>query len=144
LGTLAERLSRCVMLVKFDGATADDILRGFKRRLQFIPESLRKTMACDPGCEMRKRQLLSAALKMDIDLCEPRNPWQRCSNENANGVIREYLPEGTDLSQVSQQQLTSIERSANNRTRKTLNVPSPAEVFTRWTSDLTRGVAPQA
>jgi IS30 family transposase len=143
VGTLVERLSRYVMLVKLDGATADDILRGFKRRLQSIPESLRKTMTYDQGSEMSKHQILSAALKMDIYFCEPRSPWQRGSNENANGLIREYLPKGTDLSQVSQQQLTAIEHSLNNRPRKILNFHSPAEVFTQLTSDLIRGVAPQ-
>jgi IS30 family transposase len=143
VGTLVERLSRYVMLVKLDGATADDILRGFKRRLQSIPESLRKTMTYDQGSEMSKHQILSAALKMDIFFCEPRSPWQRGSNENANGLIREYLPKGTDLSQVSQQQLTAIEHSLNNRPRKILNFHSPAEVFTQLTSDLIRGVALQ-
>ena len=143
VGTLVERLSRYVMLVKLDGATADDILRGFKRRLRSIPESLRKTMTYDQGSEMSKHQTLSAALKMDIYFCEPRSPWQRGSNENANGLIREYLPKGTDLSQVSQQQLTAIEHSLNNRPRKILNFHSPAEVFTQLTSDLIRGVALQ-
>ena len=143
VGTLVERLSRYVMLVKLDGATADDILRGFKRRLQSIPESLRKTMTYDQGREMSKHEILSAALKMDIFFCEPRSPWQRGSNENANGLLREYLPKGTDLSQVSQQQLTAIEHSLNNRPRKILNFHSPAEVFAQLTSDLIRGVALQ-
>lgn len=143
VGTLVERLSRYVMLVKLDGATADDILRGFKRRLQSIPESLRKTMTYDQGREMSKHETLSAALKMHIFFCEPRSPWQRGSNENANGLLREYLPKGTDLSQVSQQQLTAIEHSLNNRPRKILNFHSPAEVFDQLTSDLIRGVALQ-
>src|SRR3990167_4729524 len=143
VGTLVERLSRYVMLVKLDSATAEDILQGFKRRLQTVPESLRKTMTYDQGREMSKHQDLSAALKMDIYFCDPRSPWQRGSNENANGLIREYLPKGTDLSQVSQQQLTAIEHSLNNRPRKILNFHSPAEVFTQLTSDLIRGVALQ-
>lgn len=143
VGTLVERLSRYVMLVKLDGATADDILHGFKRRLRCIPESLRKTMTYDQGREMSKHQALSAALNMDIFFCEARSPWQRGSNENANGLIREYLPKGTDLSQVTQQQLTAIELSLNNRPRKILNFHSPAEVFAQLTSDLVRGVALQ-
>jgi transposase, IS30 family len=143
VGTLVERLSRYVMLVKLDGATAEDILHGFKRRLQSVPESLRKTMTYDQGREMSKHQTLSAELNMDIFFCDPRSPWQRGSNENANGLIREYLPKGTDLSQVSQQQLTAIEHSLNNRPRKILNFHSPAEVFSQLTSDLVRGVALQ-
>lgn len=143
VGTLVERLSRYVMLVKLDGATADDILHAFKRRMQRIPESLRKTLTYDQGREMSKHQALSAALNIDIYFCNPRSPWQRGSNENANGLIREYLPKGTDLSQVTQQQLTAIEHSLNNRPRKILNFHSPAEVFTQLTSDLVRGVALQ-
>ncbi len=143
VGTLVERLSRYVMLVKLDGATAEDILHGFKRRLQSIPESLRKTMTYDQGREMSKHQILSAELNMDIYFCDPRSPWQRGSNENANGLIREYLPKGTDLSQVSQQQLTAIEHSLNHRPRKILNFHSPAEVFDQLTSNLIRGVALQ-
>jgi IS30 family transposase len=143
VGTLVERLSRYVMLVKLDGATAEDILHGFKRRLQSIPESLRKTMTYDQGREMSKHQTLSAELNMDIYFCDPRSPWQRGSNENANGLIREYLPKGTDLSLISQQQLTAIEHSLNNRPRKILNFHSPAEVFNQLTSDLIRGVALQ-
>ena len=92
---------------------------------------------------MSKHQALSAALNMDIFFCEARSPWQRGSNENANGLIREYLPKGTDLSQVTQQQLTAIELSLNNRPRKILNFHSPAEVFAQLTSDLVRGVALQ-
>jgi transposase, IS30 family len=78
-----------------------------------------------------------------IYFCDPHSPWQRGSNENANGLLREYLPKGTDLSQVSQQQLTAIEHSLNNRPRKILNFHSPAEVFDQLTSDLIRGVALQ-
>lgn len=143
VGTLVERLSRYVMLVKLDGASADDILHGFKRRLRSVPESLRKTMTYDQGREMSKHQILSAELNMDIYFCDPRSPWQRGSNENANGLLREYLPKGTDLSQVTQQQLTAIEHSLNNRPRKILNFHSPAEVFALLTSDLIRGVALQ-
>jgi IS30 family transposase len=143
VGTIVERLSRYVMLVKLDGATAEDILQGFKRRLQSVPESLRKTLTYDQGREMSKHQSLSAALNIDIFFCDPRSPWQRGSNENANGLLREYLPKGTDLSQVSQQQLTAIEHSLNNRPRKILNFFSPAEVFSQLTSDLVRGVALQ-
>jgi transposase, IS30 family len=143
VGTIVERISRFVMLVKLDGATAQDILEGFKRRLKTVPESLRKTMTYDQGREMSMHQTLSADLKMDIYFCDPHSPWQRGSNENANGLLREYLPKGTDLSQVSQQQLTAIEHSLNNRPRKILNFHSPQEVFSKLSSDFILGVALQ-
>ena len=143
VGTIVERISRFVMLVKLDGATGQDILKGFKRRLKRVPESLRKTMTYDQGCEMSLHETLSAKLHMDIYFCDPHSPWQRGSNENANGLIREYLPKGMDLSHVTQQQLTAIEQSLNNRPRKILNFHSPEEVFSKLTSDFILGVALQ-
>jgi len=144
VGTLVERLSRYVMLVKLDGNTAEDILKGFKRRLKSIPESLRKTMTYDQGSEMALHEKLSADLHMDIFFCDPHSPWQRGSNENANGLVREFLPKGMDLSNVTHQELTAIEHALNNRPRKILNFHSPQEVFSMLTLDLVRGVALQA
>ena len=144
VGTLVERLSRYVMLVKLDGNTAEEVLKGFTRRLKSVPESLRKTMTYDQGSEMALHEKLSANLHMDIFFCDPHSPWQRGSNENANGLVREYLPKGMDLSNVTHQELTAIEHSLNNRPRKILNFHSPQEVFSMLTSDLIRGVALQA
>jgi IS30 family transposase len=141
VGTLVERLSRYVMLVKLEGNTAEDILNGFRRRLKSVPESLRKTMTYDQGSEMAMHEKLSADLNMDIFFCDPHSPWQRGSNENANGLVREYLPKGMDLSNVSHQELTAIETSINGRPRKILNWHTPQEVFSMLTLDLVRGVA---
>jgi IS30 family transposase len=143
VGTLVERISRYVMLVKLDGNTAEDVLDGFKRRLKSVPESLRKTMTYDQGSEMALHETLSAQLKMDIFFCDPHSPWQRGSNENANGLVREYLPKGMDLSKISHQQLTAIEHSLNHRPRRILNYHSPHEVFSSLTADFILGVALQ-
>lgn len=143
VGTLVERLSRYTMLVKLDGNTAQDVLEGFKRRLKSIPESLRKTMTYDQGTEMALHEKLSAQLNMDIYFCDPHSPWQRGSNENANGLVREFLPKGMDLSQVSHQQLTAIEHALNHRPRKILNFHSPHEVFSQLTANHIAGVALQ-
>ncbi len=144
VGTLVERTSRYVMLVKLDGGCADDILEGFTRRLKGIPESLRKTMTYDQGSEMALHEKLSAKLHLDVFFCDPHSPWQRGSNENANGLIREYLPKGIDLGQISHQELTAIEHSLNHRPRKILDFQSPHEVFSKLTLDLVAGVALQA
>ena len=144
VGTLVERTSRYVMLVKLDGGCATDILDGFKRRLKSIPESLRKTMTYDQGSEMALHETLSVKLNMDIFFCDPHSPWQRGSNENANGLIREFLPKGMDLSLVTHQQLTSIEHALNHRPRKILGFESPHEVFSRLSSHFIAGVALQA
>lgn len=144
VGTLVERLSRYTMLVKLDGNTAQDVLEGFKRRLKSIPESLRKTMTYDQGSEMALHETLSAQLNMDIYFCDPHSPWQRGSNENANGLVREFLPKGMNLSQDNHQQLTAIEHMPNHRPRKILNFYSPHEVFSELTADVIAGVALQA
>ena len=99
MGTRLERISRFTMRVKLDG---------FRRRLKSVPLGLRKTMTCDQGSELALHQQLSAALKIDIDFCDAHSPWQRGANENTNGLVREFLPKGMDLSQVSHQQLTHI------------------------------------
>ena len=129
VGTLVERTSRRVMLVKLNNGTAPEVLEGFTRRLKAIPKNLRKTMTYDQGCEMAIHQTLSKRLDMPIFFCDPHSPWQRGSNENMNGLIRQYLPKGTDLSNISHQQLAAIERSLNNRPRKILGFKTPNEVF---------------
>ena len=90
---------------------------------------------------MALHQTLSADLHMDIFFCDPHSPWQRGSNENANGLIREFLPKGIDLSHVSHQQLTAIEHALNHRPRKILGFQSPHEVFSMLTSNSISGVA---
>jgi transposase, IS30 family len=144
VGTLVERTSRYLMLVKLDGGCAVDILAGFKRRLKSMPPSLRKTMTYDQGSEMALHETLSAKLNMDIFFCDPHSPWQRGSNENANGLIREFLPKGMDLSLVSHQQLTAIEHALNHRPRKILGFESPAEVLSKLSPQFISGVALQA
>lgn len=144
VGTLVERLCRYVMLVKPEGNNAEDILNGFRRRLTSIPESLRKTLTYDQGPEMAIHGKFSADVNMDIFFCDPHSPWQRGSNENANGLVREYLPKGMDLSNVSHQHLTAIEESINGRPRKILNWHTSQEVFSKLTLDLVRGVALEA
>ena len=90
---------------------------------------MRKTLTYDQGSEMALHKTLAKRLNMSIFFCDPRSPWQRGSNENANGLIREYLPKGTDLSQVSQAQLKAIEVALNTRPRRILDFQTPEEVF---------------
>ncbi len=125
VGALVERTSRYVMLVKLDGGTAPDILEGFDRRLKTIPQSLRKTMTYDQGSEMALHESLRKRLHMDIFFWDAHSPWQRGSNENANGLICEFLPKGMDLSAVSHQQLTAIEHSLNQTSLQNPRLPVP-------------------
>lgn len=143
VATLTERTSRFIMLAKLDGADANSALEGFTRRLRSVPESLRKTLTYDQGSEMALHQTLAKRLKIDIYFCDPHSPWQRGTNENANGLIREYLPKGTDLSVHTHQQLTAIEASLNNRPRKILGYRTPAEVLAELKLHPLGGVALQ-
>jgi IS30 family transposase len=144
VGTLTERTSRYIMLAKLDGADATSALEGFTRRLRTVPESLRKTLTYDQGSEMALHHTLAKRLRIDIFFCDPHSPWQRGTNENANGLIREYLPKGTDLSVHSHQQLSVVEALLNNRPRKILGYRTPAEVFAELKLDALGGVALQA
>ena len=143
VGTIVERTSRYLMLVKLDSGSASSVLDGFTRRLKTIPKSLRKTMTYDQGSEMAAHGLLAKQLQIDIFFCDPHSPWQRGSNENANGLVREYLPKGEDLSQHSHQQLLAIEQSLNNRPRKILGFQTPAEVLSNLQLNDVAGVALQ-
>jgi IS30 family transposase len=144
IGTLVERTSRYVMLVRLDGMSASHILDGFKRRLREIPPSLRKTLTYDQGSEMALHKKLSKALKIDVFFCDAHSPWQRGSNENANGIIREFLPKGIDLSPFTDEDLRKIEYIMNNTPRKILGYFTPQEVFDQLKANDIRGVALQA
>jgi IS30 family transposase len=129
VGTLIERTSRLVLLAHLDGCTAKDALLGFTRRLNTVPVQLRKTLAYDRGVEMALHEQLSQRTGIEVFFCDPHSPWQRACNENLNGLLRQYLPKGMDLSTVSYQQLLYIQESLNSRPRKILGFKTPNEVY---------------
>lgn len=144
IGTIVERTSRYVMLVHLDGLSAKNILDGFSKRLRKVPPSLRKTMTYDQGSEMALHKVLSKKLRMDIFFCDAHSPWQRGSNENANGIIREFLPKGLDLAPFTPKNLADLEFVLNNTPRAILGFKTPHEVFSRLKIDALAGVALQA
>jgi IS30 family transposase len=144
IGTLVERTSRYIILVKLDGLTAKNILDGFSRRLRDVPPSLRRTLTYDQGSEMALHKTLAKQLRMDVFFCDAHSPWQRGSNENANGIIREFLPKGLDLSPFTAKNLADLEFVLNNTPRAILDYKTPHEVFSRLKSDHIAGVALQA
>jgi transposase, IS30 family len=144
IGTIVERTSRYVMLVRLDGLSAKNVLDGFSRRLRSLPPSLRKTLTYDQGSEMALHKTLSKKLRMDIFFCDAHSPWQRGSNENANGIIREFLPKGLDLSPFTDKNLSDIEFVLNNTPRKILDFKTPLEVFSQIKINAIAGVALQA
>jgi len=141
VGVLVERKTRFVVLCKMDGCTADDALVGFTRQMKKLPAFLRQSMTYDRGSEMACHDLLAKRLKLDIWFCDPHAPWQRGSNENTNGLLRQFLPKGADLSQVSQTMLNDIARLMNGRPRQTLNWKTPDEVMTEEIQKFSQTVA---
>jgi IS30 family transposase len=132
VGTLVERSSRLVMLAQLDAPDAHAAQHGFERLFDQMPQGLRKTMTYDRGTEMTCHQELTRKTGVKIYFADPHSPWQRGSNENANGLIREYLPKGTDLSSYTQDDLDDIAYRLNSRPRKVLNFRTPREAYNEY------------
>jgi transposase, IS30 family len=127
VGTLVDRFTRKTLLVKLRSSHADEVLRAFCARLRTLPAHMRKTLTYDRGTEMARHEELTARLGMPVFFCQPYSPWQRGTNENTNGLIRQYLPKGTDLSLVNRRRLSFIEQRLNNRPRRVLGRKTPNE-----------------
>ena len=139
VGTLVERSTRLLMLVKLphpQPATAAHVLQDFTDKLNSIAQPLRRTLTYDRSKEMAYHRQLTANTGVAVYFCDPHSPWQRGTNENTNGLVRQYLPKGTDLSGYSQQQLDAIADQMNGRPRKTLGWASPHEVYSSWLARL--------
>jgi IS30 family transposase len=129
VGTLVERTSRLVMLARVDALDAAAVQQGFERLFEQMPKGLRKTLTYDRGSEMARHQELTRSTGVKVYFADPYSPWQRGSNENANGLIRQYLPKGTDLSGLTQDDLDDIAYKLNSRPRKILDFQTPREVY---------------
>jgi transposase, IS30 family len=129
VGTLVERTSRLVKLVRMDNATADGTLAAFTKAISSVHGSMRKTLTYDQGKEMARHKELTAATGVKVYFCDPHSPWQRGSNENTNGLIRQYLPKGMDLSKVTQDELDVIAHMLNTRPRKMHRFKTPLDVY---------------
>jgi len=143
IGTLVDRSTRFVILAKVDDSSAEAVLEGFSRRLRTLPKALRKTLTYDQGREMARHEELEKRTQLRVYFADPHSPWQRPTNENTNGLLRQYFPKGTDLSQYSQQYLTKVAEEMNNRPRKSLGFRTPAEVMAQKIKELNGGVALQ-
>ncbi|MBU2811986.1 IS30-like element ISCARN114 family transposase [Acidithiobacillus thiooxidans] len=143
IGTLVDRSSRFVILARVEDATAEAILESFTRRLRTLPKSFRQTLTYDQGREMARHQELERNTGICVYFADPHSPWQRPTNENTNGLLRQYFPKGTDLSEYSQRRLTQVAEELNNRPRKSLGFRTPAEVMAQQIRQLNSGVALQ-
>lgn len=129
VGVLVERRSRLVLLAKMADATAASALRGFTAKLNAIAVPQRQSLTYDQGKEMAHHAQLSANTGVRVYFCDPHSPWQRGTCENTNGLLRQYLPKGVDLSRYSQRDLDAIADLLNTRPRKTLDWRTPLQVF---------------
>lgn len=126
VGTLVERQTRYVMLVKVRSKRTEEVVSALKRTVRKLPTQLRQSLTWDRGKELSQHKDFSLATNMQVYFCDPYSPWQRGSNENTNGLLRQYFPKGTDLSSFTQRQLDRIARELNERPRKTLGFLTPA------------------
>lgn len=128
VGTLVERSTRFVMLFQLPDRSAETVRRQLAKKILTLPDALRRTLTWDQGREMAQHREFTVETGLPIYFCDPHAPWQRGTNENTNGLLRQYMPKGTDLN-FSQKQLDKIADSLNDRPRKTLGWKKPAEAL---------------
>lgn len=130
IATLVERKTRFVMLVRLGrNRTAEEVRKALTTRILGLPEQLRRTLTWDRGTEMAQHARFSIDTNVKVYFCDPHSPWQRGSNENTNGLLRQYFPKGTPLSGYTQQQLDDVAHELNGRPRMTLGWKNPAKAF---------------
>lgn len=126
IATLVEHHSRFVMLVKLPTKESAVVARALARQVKKLPKALRRSLTWDRGLEMASHQQFSVASDIKVYFCDPHSPWQRGTNENTNGLLRQYFPKGTDLSGYSQAHLDRVALQLNQRPRQTLGFDTPA------------------
>lgn len=129
LGTLVERTTRKVLLVRLKSQDSANVRRSFAIKFRHLPKSLKRSLTYDQGKEMAEHKLFTKQTKICVYFCDPRSPWQRGSSENTNGLLRQYFPKGTDFSKIPLAKINRVQELLNNRPRQTLNWLTPNEVF---------------
>jgi len=134
--TLVERQTRYVMMAKVNSKDTETVINALVKHAQQLPQELYASLTWDRGKEMADHQRFTLATDIKVYFCDPQNPWQRGSNENTNGLLRQYFPKGTDLSVHSQAKLNAVARQLNERPRKTLNFETPAQRFSQCVASI--------
>jgi len=136
IATLVERHSRYVLLAKVDNKETETVITALIKQAHKLPQELYKSLTWDRGTEMADHKRFTLATDINVYLCDPYHPWQRGTNENTNGLLRQYFPKGTDLSNHSQAKLNAVARRLNERPRKTLNFETPADRFNQCVASI--------
>lgn len=131
MGTLVERTTRTTILVPLKARDARTVRQAFTRAVLQLPAEMRLSLTYDRGREMAEHRLFTKATKVKVYFAHPQSPWERGTNENTNGLIRQFFPKGTDFSQVSRKQIKHVQDLLNDRPRKTLEWETPYERFER-------------
>jgi IS30 family transposase len=129
VATLVERRSRFTILVKVGSKDTATVVKALERRVRTLPTQLRRTLTWDRGTEMASHADFAVATDVKVYFCDPQSPWQRGTNENTNGLLRQYFPKGTDVSSFTQAQLDRVARRLNGRPRQTLGFKTPAAII---------------
>jgi len=129
IATLVERQTRYVMLVRVAWKDSETVINALIKQAHKLPRELYKSLTWDRGSEMAEHKRFSLATDVKVYFCDPQQPWQRGSNENTNGLLRQYFPKGMDLSGINQNRLNAVARRLNERPRETLDFETPAERF---------------
>jgi len=136
IATLVERQTRYLILAKVTGKDTETVVNALIKQAHRLPRELYRSLTWDRGKEMADHKRFSLATDIQVYFCDPQQPWQRGSNENTNGLLRQYLPKGMDLSGVHQNTLNAIARRLNERPRETLNFETPAERFSQCVASI--------
>jgi len=129
LGTLVERTTRTTILVPVKNREAEIVAKAFAKEVRKLPQQMKLTMTYDQGREMAKHKLFTSITGIKVYFAHPRSPWERGTNENTNGLIRQFFPKGTDFNKVSRYEIKKVQDLLNGRPRQVLNFQKPYEVF---------------
>ena len=129
IGTLVERTTRTIIIVPLKARDASTVRKAFEKEFQTIPKQMKKTLTYDNGTEMAQHKLFTRHTKIQVYFTHPYSPWERPTNENSNGLVRDYFPAGTDFNLITKARLKEVQNQLNERPRHVLDYKTPKEVF---------------
>lgn len=132
IGTLVERTTRTIIIVHLKARDATSVRKAFEKEFKSIPKQMKLSLTYDNGTEMAQYKLFTKNTKITVYFAHPYSPWERPTNENSNGLIRDYFPKGTDFSLISKKELKRVQNELNERPRNVLNWKTPKEVFNEF------------